>query len=80
MGDTRGLSGRCVFCSGYKLLLSKTNEIGLLKGSRGVEVTFQSTLNRTMMIFGFFSCIVILSGVSEFSLLGRTLMALGEAD
>lgn len=57
MGETRGLSGRCVLCGGYKLLLSKTNEIGLLKGSRGVEVTFQSTLsdalNRTMMLFFF---------------------------
>lgn len=53
VGDTRGPSGRWVLCSSYKLLLSKTNQIGLLKGSRGVEVTFQSTLSdaldRTMM-------------------------------
>lgn len=52
VGDKRGLSGRCAFCSSYKLLLSKTNEIGLLKDSRGVEVTLESTLsialNRTM--------------------------------
>lgn len=58
VGDTRGLSGRCVLCGSYKPLLSKTNEIGLLKGSRGVEVTFQSTLsgalNHTMMHFFFF--------------------------
>lgn len=79
---TRGRSGRCVLHRCYKPPLSQTNEIGLLKDRRGVEVTFESTLsdalNRAMMpgffvCFGFFfqskqSRVDGLSGVIEFSL------------